>query len=86
MALNQRSKWQMPAEQHLKTGDLVLVVEETNPMGYYPTARITGLGYGYDSVACSAVMRMSTGSLVRPLAKKVPILQTSSSGPENVTE
>ena len=40
-ALNRHSKWQTPAEQNLKTGDLVWAVEETNPRGYYPTARIT---------------------------------------------
>ena len=51
-ALNRRSKWQTPAEQHLKTGDLVWIVEETNPRGYYPTAPIVGLRYG--SVASRA--------------------------------
>ena len=85
-ALNRRSKWQTPAEQHLKTGDLVWVLEETNPRGYYPTARITELRYGSDSVARSAVLRTSSGWLVRPLPKLVPILPTSSSGPEDVTE
>ena len=85
-ALNRRSKWQTPAEQHLKTGDLVWVVEETNPRGYCPTARITELRYGSDSVGRSAVVRTSTGSLVRPLVKIVPTLPTSSSGPEDVTE
>ena len=30
-ALNRRSKWQTLAEQHLKTGDLIWVVEDTNP-------------------------------------------------------
>ena len=30
-ALNRPSKWQTPAEQHLKTDDLIWVVEETNP-------------------------------------------------------
>ena len=44
--LNRRSKWQTPAEQHLKTGDLVWIVEKTNPRGYYPTARIVELRYG----------------------------------------
>ena len=83
--LNRRSKWQTPAEQHLKTGDLVWIVEETNPRGYYPTARIVELRYGSDSVARSAVLRTSTGSLVRPLVKLVPIFPTSSSGPEDVT-
>ena len=84
--LNRRSKWQRPAEQHLKTGDLDWVVEETNPRGYYPTARITELRYGSDSGARSAVVRTSTGSLVRPLVQLVPILPTSSSGPEDVTD
>ena len=83
--LNRRSKWQTPAEQHLKTGDLVWIVEETNPRGYYPTARIVELCYGSDSVARSAVLRTSTGSLVRPLVKLVPVFPTSSSGPEDVT-
>ena len=84
-ALNRRSKWQTPAELDLKTGDLVWVVEETNPRGYYPTARITELRYGSDSVARSAVLRTSSGSLVRPLVKIVPILPASSSGPEDVS-
>ena len=53
--LNRRSKWQTPVEHHLKTGDLVWVVEEANPRGYYPTARISELRYGSDSVARSAV-------------------------------
>ena len=79
--LNRRSKWQTPAEQHLKTGDLVWIVEETNPSGYYPTARIVKLRYGSDSDAPSAVLRMSTGPLVRQLVKLVPV----SSGPEDVT-
>ena len=39
-ALNRRSEWQTPAELDLKTGDSAWVVEETNPRGYYPTARI----------------------------------------------
>ena len=82
-ALNRRSKWQTHAEHHLKTGDLVWVVEETNPRGYYPTARITELRYGSDNVARSTVLRTSTVSLVRPLVKLVPILPASSSGPED---
>ena len=84
--LNRRSKWQTPAEQHLKVGDLNWIVEEGNPRGYYPTARIEELRHGSDSVARSAVLRTSSGSLVRPLVKLVPILPTFSSGPEDVTE
>ena len=85
-ALNRRSKWQTPAEHHLKTGDLVWVVQETNPRGYYPTARITVRRCGSDSVARSAGLRTSSGSLVRPFVKLVPILPTSSSGPEDVNK
>ena len=84
--LNRRSKWQTPAEQHLKVGDLVWIVEESNPRGYYPTARIEEVRYGSDSVARSAVLRTSFGSLVRPLVKLVPILPRFSSWPEDVTE
>ena len=84
-ALNRRSKWQTPADHHHKTGDLVWIVEETNPRGYYPTARITELRYRSDSVARPAVLRKSSGSLVRPLVKLVPILPASSSGPEDVS-
>ena len=75
-ALNRRSKWQTPAEQHLKMGDLVWIVEESNPRGYYPTARIEELRYGSDIIARSAVVRTSSGSLVRPFVKLVPILST----------
>ena len=85
-ALSRRSKWQTPAEQHFKTVDLVWVVEETNPRGYYPTARITELRYGSDSVARSTVLRTSTGSLVRPLVKIVPILPASFSAPQDVNK
>ena len=83
--LNRSSEWQTPSEQHLKTGDLVWVAEETNPWGYYPIARITELRYGLDSFARSAVLRTSSRSLVRRLVKLVPILPASSSGPEDVS-
>ena len=84
-ALNRRSKWQTPAEQHLKVSNLVWTVEESKPSDYYPTALIEELRYGSESVVHSAVVRTSSGSLVRPLVKLVPILPTFSSGPEDVT-
>ena len=42
-ALNCRSNWQTPAEQHLMAGDLVWIVEESNPRGHFPNARIEEL-------------------------------------------
>ena len=85
-ALNRRSKWQMPAEEHLKVGDLVWIVEESNPRGYYSTAQNDELRYGSDSVVRSAVVRTSSGLLVRPLVKLVPVLPTFFSGREDFTE
>ena len=84
-ALNLRAKWQTPAEHHIKFGDLVWIVEESNPRGYYPTARIKELRYGSDSVARSAVLRTSSGLLLRPLVKLLSIFPTFFSGPEDVT-
>ena len=84
--LNRRSKWQTPAEQHLKTGDLVWIVDETIPRSYYPTVRVVELRYGSGSVARSTVLCTSTGSIVRPVVKLVPVFPTSSSGPEDVTQ
>ena len=75
-ALNRRSKCQTPAEHHLKVGDLVWILEESNPRGYYPTARIEELRYGSDSVARSADVRTSSRLPVRPLVKLVTILPT----------
>ena len=49
--LNQRSKWQTPADQHIKTSGLVWIVKEINPGGYYSTARIVELRYGSDIVS-----------------------------------
>ena len=65
---------------------MVWIVEETNPTIYYPTARIVELRYGSDSVARSVVLRTSTGSLVHPREKVVPVFPTSSSGPDDDTE
>ena len=64
-ALNRRSKWQTPAEQHFMVGCLVWIVEESNPRGYFPTARIEDFRYGTDSVARSAVVRTSSRSPTR---------------------
>ena len=85
LTLNRRSNWQTPAEQHLKTGYLVWIIEETNLMGYYPTAWVAVLRYGSDRVARSVFLRTSTGSLVRLLGKLVRVFPTSSSGPEDDT-
>ena len=86
LTLNRRFKWQTPAEQHLKTSDLLWIVEETNPKPYYPTAQVVELSYGSDSVTRSVVLSTWTGSLFCPLVKLVTVFPTSSSRPEDVTK
>ena len=84
-SLHKRSKWSKHSDVNLKNGDLVWVVDSVNPRGCYPLARIDSLRYGADSVARSAELRTSTGSLVRPLVKLAPVFGPSSSlGPEDV--
>ena len=39
-ALNRRSNWRTPAKLHLMVGEIFWIVEEINPRGYYPSARI----------------------------------------------
>ena len=85
-ALNRRSKWQMSSEQQLRVGDLIFIVEESNPMDYCPTVWIEELRYGADSVTRSAAVRTLSGSLVVLLVKLVPILPTSIFGPEDINE
>ena len=78
-SLHKRGNWNKHSDVGLKAGDLVWVVDSTNPRGCYPLARITSLRYGADSVSCSAELRTSTGSLVRPLVKLAPVFGPSSS-------
>ena len=58
-AMDRRSKWQTPFEQHFKTGDLVWIVKKRNLRNYYPTTLIEELQYGFDGVSRSRVIRVS---------------------------
>ena len=73
-ALNRRSKWTSQSEHSLKTGDLVWIVEPSSPRGHYPLARIVKMHYGNDSIARSAEVKATTGTLVRPVVKLSPVL------------
>ena len=72
--LNRRSKWRTQSNRQLKTGDLVWIVEPTNPRGYYPLARVIKLHFGSDAVARSAEVKTTSGNLVRPAVKLAPVL------------
>ena len=73
-SLNKRSKWPSQPERHLKTGDLVWIIEPSCPRGHYPLARVTKLNFGSDAIARSAELKTNTGRLVRPVVKLSPIL------------
>ena len=77
-------------QKHLRIAAYVLQLLPKHAGYRNPDGSITDLimelRYGSDSVARSAVLRTSTGSLVRPLVKLVPVFPTSSSGPEDVTQ
>ena len=75
--LNCRSKWFQSSDRHLKTGDLVWLVEPTAPRGHYPLGRVVKLNYGTDAIARSAEVKTSTGNLVRPVVKLAPVLPIS---------
>ena len=72
--LNRRSKWCTQSNKQLKTGDLVWIVEPTNPRSYYPLARVIKLHFGSDAVARSAEVKTTSGNLVRPVVKLAPVL------------
>ena len=72
--LNCRSKWFQSIDRHLKTGDLVWLVEPTAPRGHYPLGRVVKLNYSTDAIARSAEVKTSTGNVVRPVVKLAPAL------------
>ena len=56
--LNKRAKRFSSPESHLKTGDLVWLIEHNSPRGHYPLARVKSLNYGNDGIAQStAILR-----------------------------
>ena len=72
--LNKRAKRFSSPESHLKTGDLVWLIEHNSPRGHYPLARVKSLNYGNDGIAQSTVIRSVTGVYTRPIVKLAPVL------------
>ena len=48
--LNKRTKWFSSSESHVKTGDLVWLIEDKNPRDHYPLVRVKSLNYGNDGM------------------------------------
>ena len=81
-ALNSGSKWRTQPTGVLKNGDLVWIVDDDNPRGHYPLARVLSLRYGNDGLARSAEVRTPTGTPSLPVINLMPDLELSILGPE----
>ena len=71
--LSKRAKLLSFPKSHLKNGDLVWMIEDNSPRGYYALARVRSLNYGNDGIARSAVIRSATGEYTCPIVKLAPV-------------
>ena len=59
--LNNRQKWRSTANETLKEGDLVWLIEDSDKRGYYSLGRVTETIDGSDGVIRSAIVRTNDG-------------------------
>ena len=72
--LNNRQKWRSTANETLKEGDLVWLIEDSDKRGYYKLGRVTETIDGSDGVIRSAIVRTNDGVYKRPVVKLAPVL------------
>ena len=72
--LNNRQKWRSTANEILKEGHLVWLIEDSNKRGYYILGRVTETIDGSDGVIRSAIVRTNDGVYKRPVVKLAPVL------------
>ena len=72
--LNNRQKWRSTANEILKEGDLVWLIEDSDKRGYYNLGRVTETIDGSDGVIRSAIVRTNDGVYKRPVVKLAPVL------------
>ena len=72
--LNNRKKWRSTANETLKEGDLVWLIEDSDKRGYYNLGRVTETIDGSDGVIRSAIVRTNDGVYKRPVVKLAPVL------------
>ena len=72
-----RQKW-LKETENLKTGDIVLVVEENAPRGHWPLARVTAVHQSSDGRVRSVDVKTSSGTYRRP-TNKICLLETPTS-------
>ena len=72
--LNNRQKWRSTANETLKEGDLVWLIEDSNRRGYYNLGRVAETIDGSDGVIRSAIVRTNDEVYRRPVVKLAPVL------------
>ena len=72
-----RPKWQKE-RRNLQVGDVVLVVEDSAPRGFWPLARITGVSPGSDGRVRSVEVKTASGAVYRRPTAKVCLLEEAS--------
>ena len=66
--LQMRQKWQT-VKRNFVINDIVLVMDESLPRGYWPLGRVTGMTKGRDGLVRSAKVKTSKSELLRPIDK-----------------
>ena len=72
--LNNRQKWRSTANETLKKGDLVCLIEDSDKRGYYNLGRVTEIIDGSDGVIRSAIVQTNDEVYKRPGVKLAPVL------------
>ena len=72
--LNNRQKWRSTANETLKEGDLVWLIEDSDKSGYYNLGRVAETIDGDDGVIRSAIVQTNDGVYKRPVVKLAPVL------------
>jgi hypothetical protein len=74
--LQRRCKW-TNAVENLKTGDLVLIMDESIPRNLWPLALVTEAVRGRDGLVRSAKVKTRSSHFVRPISKLVCLESTA---------
>ena len=72
--LNNRQRWRSTANETLKEGDLVWLIEDTDKRGYYNLGRVTETIHGSDGLIRSAIVQTNDVVYKRPVMKLAPVL------------
>ena len=72
--LNNRQKWASTANENLKEGNLVWLIEDSNKRGHYNLGRVMETMNGSDGVIRLAIVQTNDGVYKRPVVQLAPVL------------